>query len=266
MEELREKAKSIRKSIIAMLNNAGSGHTGGSLGMADVFTVLYFRVLADIHTKTGDRDRFILSNGHICPVWYATLAEAGFLKKDELNTLRKINSRLQGHPASTDLPLVEISTGSLGQGICAAVGLALGYRMQGKKSRVYVCLGDGEMQEGSVWEALMAAGHYRLGNLIAFLDRNCVQQAGNTEEMIGLEPLKKKIEAFNWSVIGADGHDFTDILSAFKKAQQSPKPAFIIFRTHMGKGVSFILDRFEWHGKAPSEEQMKKALREIENV
>jgi transketolase len=249
-----------------MLHKAGSGHTGGSLGMTDVFTALYFKVFdKSIHSEKEDRTRFILSNGHINPVWYATLAEAGFIPKEELMTLRQINSRLQGHPANKELPLVELSTGSLGQGFPAAVGLAIGYKMDSKKSKVYVCLGDGEMQEGSVWEALMATAHYKLNNLIAFLDRNMVQQAGKTEEMIALEPLKEKLEAFNWTVFEANGHDFNEILNAFEKADNNTKgPSFIIFHTHMGQGVSFVLDNFEWHGKAPNDEQMQQALKEIE--
>jgi transketolase len=265
MDELKLKAKSIRISILRMLNKAGSGHTGGSLGMTDVFTALYFRVLKDIHTEKEDRDRFILSNGHINPVWYATLAEADFIKKEELMTLRQMDSRLQGHPANREFPLVELSTGSLGQGFPAAVGLAIGYRMDKKQSKVYVGLGDGELQEGSVWEAFMAAGHYKLDNLIAFIDRNMVQQSGKTEEMISLEPLKHKLEAFNWYVIEANGHDFHNILSAFDHAKKKG-PSCIIFHTHMGQGVSFMKDNFEWHGKAPNEEQMNQAIKEIEDV
>jgi len=264
MEELKQKAQNVRINIIKMLNKAGSGHTGGSLGMADVFTALYFRIFRNIHTDKQDRDRFILSNGHINPVWYATLAEAGFIAKDELMTLRQIDSRLQGHPANHDLPLVEISTGSLGQGISAAVGLALGYKMDKKNSRIFVSVGDGEMDEGSVWEALMAAGHYKLDNLTAFVDRNMIQQGGKTEEMMSLEPLKEKINAFNWHVIEADGHNFETILNAFDEAKKiKGKPSFIIFNTHMGKGVSYVLDNYQWHGKAPSDEQMQQAISEL---
>jgi transketolase len=265
MDELSLKAKSIRKNILVMLNKAGSGHTGGSLGMADVFTVLYFKVLQNIHTEQQDRDRFILSNGHINPVWYATLAEANFLSQQELLSLRQVNSRLQGHPANKELPLVEISTGSLGQGFPAAVGLALGYKIDKKQSKIYVGLGDGELQEGSMWEAFMAAAHYKLDNLIAFIDRNWVQQSGKTEDMMALEPLKKKLEAFNWNVIEADGHNLKDIQSAFEKAQKTKgKPSVIIFKTEMGKGVSFINGSYEWHGVAPSDEQMQQGLKDLE--
>ena len=266
VEELKEKARTIRKNIIRMTHKAGSGHTGGSLGMADIFTALYFSVL--LHKKDNPewegRDRFILSNGHICPVWYATLAEAGYIPKEDLLTLRQLGSKLQGHPANIDLPIVELSTGSLGQGVCAAVGLAIGYKLDKKKNTIYVGLGDGEMQEGSVWEALMAAAHYKLNNLIAFVDRNWQQQGGRTKEMIGLEPLKAKLEAFNWTVYEADGHDFGEILGAFKKAKDNSKgPSIILFTTVMGKGVSFMENDFGWHGKAPDDKQEKQALKEL---
>lgn len=267
IEGLKQYAREIRKNIIIMLNKAGSGHTGGSLGMADVFTSLYFHVFnKNIHNiSTADRDRFILSNGHICPVWYATLAEAGFLKKEDLLTLRQVNSRLQGHPANHELPLVEISTGSLGQGFPASVGLALGYKMDNKKSNVFVSLGDGELEEGSIWESFMAASHYKLDNLIAFVDRNMIQQGGMTEKMMALEPLKEKILSFNWNVIESDGHDFGKIIDAFEKSKRrNGKPNMIIFHTHMGEGVSFVYDNFEWHGKAPDAEQTKIALTELE--
>lgn len=264
--DLSKKATEIRKSIVLMLNKAGSGHTGGSLGMADVFSALYFKVFdKNIHNLShADRDRFILSNGHICPVWYATLAEAGFIKKEELMTLRQVNSKLQGHPANHDMPILEISTGSLGQGFPAAVGLALGYKMDKKKSNVFVSLGDGELEEGSIWEALMAASHYKLNNLIAFVDRNMIQQGGKTEEMMSLEPLTDKFAAFGWDVIDCDGHDFDMIIAAFEKARESTvRPTMIIFKTHMGQGVSFVYDNFEWHGKAPDGEQVKIALKEL---
>lgn len=263
--DLKKIAKEIRKSIIIMLNKAKSGHTGGSLGMADVFTVLYFEILKNIHNlDVDDRDRFILSNGHICPVWYATLAEKVFIKKEELLTLRQINSRLQGHPVNHDFEFAEISTGSLGQGINAGVGLALGYKMDNKKSKIYVSMGDGELNEGSVWEAFMFASHYKLNNLIVFIDRNFVQQSGKTEEMMSLEPLNKKFESFGFNVIETDGHNLNEIESAFLKCQNSTKPNVIIFKTILGKGVSFIENNYEWHGVAPNDEQMKLALQEIE--
>ncbi len=263
IEELRDKAFAIRRSVVRMIANAGSGHVGGSLGMADVFTALYFSVLKHDPARPGwdEQDRFILSNGHICPVWYATLAEAGYLPREELMTLRQLGTRLQGHPANKELPIVGLSTGSLGQGISAAVGLALGYRMDKRKSRVYVGLGDGEMQEGSVWEALMAAGHYRLANLTAFVDRNMVQQSGKTEEILCLEPLRKKLEAFNWKVFEADGHDFEQVIGVFERAKRNRKgPSFIIFRTVMGKGVGFMEHDFKWHGTPPDDDVAKRAL------
>lgn len=260
--DLLEKSRQIRISIIKMLEKAGSGHTGGSLGMADVFAALYFRVAKDIHTTKVGRDRFILSNGHICPVWYATLAEAGFIKKEELLTLRQTGSRLQGHPVNHDFPFAELSTGSLGQGFPAAVGLALGYKMDKHKGKIYVSLGDGELQEGSIWEAFMAASNYKLDNLIAFIDRNMVQQSGKTEEMMALEPLAEKIASFGWQVIEADGHDFDAILAGFEKAGEKG-PSCIIFQTKMGKGVSFIEDKFEWHGVAVNSEQASLALKEL---
>ena len=262
-EMLQERALSIRTSVVRMIHGAGSGHVGGSLGMADVFTALYFSVLSHKPEQPDwpERDRLIVSNGHICPVWYATLAEAGYLRKEELMTLRKLGSRLQGHPANKELPLVEISTGSLGQGVSAAVGLALGTRMDRRSQRVYCCLGDGEMQEGSVWEALMAAGHYKLANLTAFVDRNMVQQNGRTEDVIGLEPLRKKLEAFRWTVFEADGHDFEQILDAFGKAKRNTEgPSFIIFNTVMAKGVPFMENDFKWHGTPPDDGVAKRAL------
>ncbi|MBN2422874.1 transketolase [Candidatus Woesearchaeota archaeon] len=266
IEDLEVKSKSIRLNILKMLNKAGSGHTGGSLGMADVFTALYFGdILKRNNENIQESDRFILSNGHICPVWYSALAEAGYIPKEELLSIRKLGSRLQGHPANHNLPIVEISTGSLGQGVCAAVGLALGYKLDKKDHKVFVCLGDGEMEEGSVWEALMAAAHHKLNNLIAFVDRNMLQQGGKTEEMMSLNSLKEKIKAFNWTAIEADGHNFKEILEAFEKAKNNKeRPSFIIFNTHMGQGVSFILDDFKWHGVAPDDEQLEKALKEIQ--
>ena len=262
MDDTRQKANNIRISIVRMLNSAGSGHTGGSLGMADVFSVLYAKILKDPHSANPDRDRFILSNGHINPVWYAALAEFGFIPKQELSTLRKIGSRLQGHPSSHDLKLVEIPTGSLGQGIGAAAGLALGLKMDDSKSKVYVGLGDGEMQEGSVWEALMAAAHYKLNNLVAFLDRNSIQQGGKTEDMLALEPLKEKVVSFGWHCIEADGHDHTAIEDSLKT--ETDKPLFIIFNTHLGKGVDFVLDNFKWHGKAMTDDELTDALKQLE--
>ena len=261
---LHEHARNIRRNVVRMTHAAGSGHPGGSLGMADVFAALYFRVMCfrPENPLWEGRDRFILSNGHICPVWYATLAECGAIPKEELLTLRKLGSRLQGHPANVDFPLAELATGSLGQGFPASVGLALANRLNHREGRVFVSLGDGELQEGSCWEAFMAAAHYKLGNLTAFIDRNGQQQAGRTEEMLALEPLADKLRAFGWHVIEADGHDIGRILEAFRAASETG-PNVIIFRTVMGKGVSFMEHNFEWHGTVPSDEQLKRALEEL---
>ena len=265
MDNLKQYAKNIRIKILKMLHKAKSGHTGGSLGMADVFTVLYYKVInQNVFSKDSDRDRFILSNGHICPVWYATLSELGKIPEVELMKLREINSMLQGHPVNHNMDFVELATGSLGQGISAAVGLAKGYKMDNKQSKVYVSLGDGEMQEGSVWEALMAASHYKLNNLVAFLDRNMIQQGGSTEDMLSLEPLKDKIESFGWNVIESDGHDLEKIEIAFSQAKQNnEKPSFIIFKTHIGQGVSFMKDGYKWHGMPPNDQQLIDALKEL---
>jgi transketolase len=266
MEDLKETARQIRIKIVKMLHKAKSGHTGGSLGMTDIFTALYFGdiINKNIFSKNEDRDRFILSNGHICPVWYATLAQNGYLKDEELMTLRDVNSRLEGHPVNHGFDVVELPTGSLGQGISAAVGLAYGYKMDNKKSNVFVGLGDGEMNEGSVWEALMAGAHYKLDNLIAFVDRNHIQQGGKTEDMMKLDPLNEKVKAFGWNVIETDGHDFDSIKEAFNKAKENKNgPSFIIFKTHIGKGVSFMEDGYEWHGMPPNDDQLQKALIEL---
>ena len=262
--QLAVKAREIRKSIIRMLTRAGSGHTGGSLGMADVFTTLFFDT---INMDSGDvtaKDRFIFSNGHICPVWYATLAEKGWIKKEELMTLRQLGSRLQGHPSRHDFPFAEISAGSLGQGFLAAVGLALAMKRDKSPYKVYASLGDGELDEGSIWEAAMAAGKYQLGNLIAFVDVNRQQQAGTTDQLMPLEPLAGKWAAFNWHVIEADGHDFSDIKKAFMEAKQQKKPSVILFKTHMGKGVPDWEDKYAWHGVSPTEQQAEYALKALE--
>ena len=259
--DLKQHAKNIRINILKMTHAAGSGHTGGSLGVADVFAAFYGKVLKQDKNNAKKGDRFVLSNGHICPVWYAALAEFGRIPEKELLTLRKLGSRLQGHPSNKDLPFAELATGSLGQGVCAAVGLALAYKMDKKKDHIYCSMGDGELQEGSVWEAFMAAHHYDLDNITFFIDRNYIQQSGKTEDLIKIEPLKEKLEAFKLKYIEADGHDFDSILKAFEKAKKGP--SVINFRTHIGQGVSFIKDKFEWHGKAPDDEQLKKALEEV---
>lgn len=251
-----------------MLVHAGSGHSAGPLGMADVFTALYFNILKH-DPKNPDwiyRDRFILSNGHICPVVYAAMANAGYFSKKELMTLRKLGTRLQGHPHNLALPGIENSAGPLGQGISVACGVAMAAKMDKKRFRVYCSLGDGEINEGQPWEAFMFAAKNRLDNLCAFVDRNYIQIDGNTKDVMPLDPLKKKTEAFGWHTMEIDGHDFKQILSAFEKAKKvKGKPVMILIKTTPGKGVSFMEGKHEWHGKPPTAEQAKIALAELQH-
>ncbi|MEM4255117.1 MAG: transketolase [Candidatus Norongarragalinales archaeon] len=268
IKRLKLKANDIRQDIIHMVTQAQSGHPGGPLGLADVFACLYFNVLNHDPQKPlwKDRDRLILSNGHVCPVRYSTMAEAGYFPKEELLTFRKINSRLQGHPSRVDMPSLESSNASLGQGLGIAIGMALAARLDGRKNFVFCSLSDGECEEGSTWEAAMFAAKYKLDNLIAFVDRNKKQIDGDTEKIMPLEPFAGKWKAQNWNVIEADGHDFSQILSAFASAKKNfgkRKPTVIIFKTTMGKGVSFMEGNFEWHGKPPSPEQGQQALAEL---
>ncbi len=264
---LKETAKKIRVSIVEMLCEAGSGHSGGSLSMADVFSYLYFSDALNLDPKDPkkkDRDRVVLSKGHACPVLYAALAHKGYFDLSHLNTLRKYGSILQGHPDMNKVPGVEISTGSLGQGLSAAVGMALGARLDGLDSNVFVILGDGECNEGQVWEAAMSAAHYNLGNLIAIVDKNGLQIDGFTKDIMNSEPMDKKWSAFGWEVIAIDGHDFSEIDAAIKKAvQQKDKPVCIIANTTKGKGVSFMENQCGWHGKTPSIEEKEKAICDI---
>ncbi|AEF95373.1 Transketolase [Desulfotomaculum nigrificans CO-1-SRB] len=263
---LQERAKTIRRYIISMLGEAGSGHPGGSLSAADIVTVLFFDTmkLDPKNPHWPGRDRFVLSKGHAAPVLYAALAERGFFEKDELLTLRKLGSRLQGHPDMKKLPGVEMSTGSLGQGLSAAMGMALGLRLDGGEQRVYVLLGDGEVQEGQVWEAAMAAGHFKLDNLTAFLDYNNLQIDGPVDVVMDVAPLPEKWRAFGWHVIEIDGHDIAQILAAIEEAKSTKgKPTMIIARTVKGKGVSFMENQVGWHGNAPKPEQVQQALEEL---
>ncbi len=263
---LKEKAKDIRRHIINMLSEAGSGHPGGSLSIADLVTALYFAVLKvdPDNPRWEERDRFVLSKGHACPVLYGALAEAGFFPVEELKTLRKIDSRLQGHPDMRKTPGVEMSTGSLGQGLAAANGMALAGKLDQRDYRVYVVLGDGEVNEGMVWEAAMAAAHYGLDNLTAFLDYNGLQIDGPVEEVMGTDPLAEKWAAFGWHVLTIDGHDFAEILAAVKEAKKTKgQPTMIIANTIKGRGVSFMEDEVGWHGKAPDKEQTSQALAEL---
>lgn len=265
---LENKSRAIRADILRSITEAGSGHTGGSLGLADLFTVLYFHLLRH---KPGapqweDRDRLILSIGHVAPVLYATLAHSGYFPVEELMTLRKLGSRLQGHPGRDHgLPGIELSAGSLGQGLSVAVGMALTAKADKKSWRVYSMHGDGEMQEGSVWEAAMSAAHYKLDNLIAFIDRNGLQIDGRTSDVMDIEPLDKKWRAFGWQVIQCDGHNHRQIIDSVEYAQKvKEKPSVIILKTIMGKGVKSIENDYRWHGKAPLREELEGFLRELE--
>ncbi|MDD4169717.1 MAG: transketolase [Desulfotomaculaceae bacterium] len=266
IEELQKKAKEIRKHIIKMLGEAGSGHPGGSLSAADIVTTLYFHELRLDPSRPDwpDRDRFVLSKGHAAPVLYAALAERGFFPVEELMTLRKLGSRLQGHPDMRKLPGVEMSTGSLGQGLAAANGMALAGRLDQRDYRVYVMLGDGELDEGMVWEAAMAAAHYQLDHVVAFVDHNGFQIDGPITEVMSPEPVADKWRAFGWHVININGHDFKQILDALAEAKTvKGKPTMIVAETIKGKGVSFMENQVNWHGVAPKPDEVQRALAEL---
>lgn len=270
LEKLQQKAKEIREDIIKMLLTAGSGHSAGPLGMADVFTALYFGGVMNYDPKNPnweDRDRLILSNGHICPVLYSTLAHAGFFPKEELMTLRKLGSRLQGHPEKERLPGVETTSGPLGSGLAQAAGIALAAKMDGKKFRVFCITSDAEHQEGNHWEAVMFAGKYNLANLTALVDRNNIQISGFTEDVMPLEPLRAKYEAFNWSVLQVDGHNIEAIIDAVNMARAiHENPTVIICRTIPGKGVEFMENLPEWHGKPPNLGEAIEALAQLRTL
>lgn len=260
-------ANTLRQDIVRMLSEAKSGHPAGSLGLADVFAAIYFSALHHDPKKPDwpERDRFVLSNGHVCPALYASLANAGYFPKEKLLTLRKLGSQLQGHPHRGSLPGIENSSGPLGQGISMAVGMAIVSKRENKGWRVYSVMGDGEMNEGQVWEALLLAAKYKLGNLIAVIDRNNIQIDGTSDDVLPLEPLAGKLRSFGWNTLEIDGNDITAILGAFESAKKSAdKPTAIIAKTVPGKGVSFIEGKFEWHGKTPSPEQVAQALKELE--
>ncbi len=262
LQELKYKANAIRQDIISMLLAAGSGHSAGPLDMADVFAALYFSVLKHNpqNPQWDGRDRLVLSAGHICPVLYATLAEAGYFSKDELMTLRKLGTRLHGHPHLGSLPGVENSSGPLGQGISQAVGIALGLRLDHRHNHVYCVMGDGEHNEGQVWEALMFAGKERLHNLTAIVDRNNIQIDGFTENVMPLENFRAKYEAFNWHVLEIDGHNIQQIIDACLEASAIyEKPTCIIAHTVAGKGVDYMEERFEWHGIPPGAQDVTGA-------
>lgn len=265
VQELQGIAREMRRDIVSMIAEAGSGHPGGSLSSVEILAALYFSVMRHDPSNPAwpDRDRFIESKGHACPVIYTALARSGYFPVEELKTFRKINSRLQGH-AHVKTPGVEMSSGSLGQGLSFGVGTALAARLDGRETGVYVLLGDGECEEGEIWEAAMAAAHYKLENLVAIVDRNGVQNDRHTEEVTDLEPFADKWRAFGWRVSEIDGHDVGAVVQSLKDARPGHgQPTVIIARTVKGKGVSFMENSAEWHGKAPNKEQLELALREL---
>ncbi len=266
---LEEMANTVREDIIAMLVEAGSGHSAGPLGMADVFTAFYFHILNHNPKKPewSERDRLILSNGHICPVRYATMARAGYFPLKELSTLRKLGTRLQGHPHRTSLPGVETTSGPLGSGLSQSIGMALAARLDNKKHRIYAFLSDGEHDSGNTWEAVLFAGKNRLNNVTALIDRNNIQIDGYTENIMPLESLREKYEAFRWHVIEIDGHNMEQIVDAANEAKAIyEKPTVIIAHTIPGKGVSFMERDYLWHGKPPKPEEAKLALAELRTL
>ena len=265
--EMQTMAKKLRRHIVTMIGRAGSGHPGGSLSTVEILITLYFKVLRynPQDPQWQHRDRFILSKGHAAPALYATLAESGYFPVEELSTLRQLGSRLQGHTDRTLTPGVEMSAGSLGQGLSFGIGTALAGRLDSRQYRVYVLLGDGECNEGQVWEAAISAAHFKLDNLTAIVDRNQQQIDGWTYNIMDTEPFDKKWQAFGWHTIVVDGHDFPQLIEAFQQAQQvKGKPTVIIARTTKGKGVSFMENNLDFHGKAPNPEQVATALKELE--
>ena len=268
IKSLKKKAINIRKEILTMLSAAGSGHTGGSLSMVEILVTLYHCVMRHDPKKPDwpDRDIFILSKGHGCPALYTLLADCGYFPKGELATLRKLGTRLQGHPQK-GLPGIETSSGSLGQGLSIANGMAMAARLDKRKKRVYCMLGDGELNEGQVWEAIMTAAHYNLDNLCAIVDYNKYCIDGPIEDIMGVEPLPEKWNSFGWHVIDIDGHNFESLIEAFDKAEKvKGKPSVIIAHTVKGKGVSFIECDNKWHGTTPKKEELAKAIEELDEA
>jgi transketolase len=264
--ELEKMAKQLRRDVITMISTAGSGHPGGSLSAADIVTALYFKVMKHNpkDPRWPERDRFVLSKGHAAPILYAALAECGYFPVEELATLRKLGSRLQGHTDRTLTPGVEMSAGSLGQGLSYGIGMAMAGRLDKQGYRVYVLLGDGECDEGQVWEAAMFAPHHRLDNITAIVDHNDLQLDGRVCDIMALEPLTDKWRAFNWNVLEIDGHNMGEILKALARAGETRgKPTVIIAHTIKGKGVSFMEGNVDFHGKAPNAEQTAQALKEL---
>jgi transketolase len=265
--ELKEIAKKLRRHVITMTATAGSGHPGGSLSAADIITALYFKVLRHKpeNPQWSERDRFILSKGHAAPILYAALAETGYFPVAELATLRKLDSRLQGHADSKFTPGVEMSAGSLGMGLSFSIGIGLAARLDSKNYRTYVLLSDGECEEGQTWEAALSAAHFKLDNLTAIVDYNGMQLSGWTRDIMNLEPFARKWKSFGWHTIDIDGHDFDQILSAYQGAERiKGKPTVIVARTTKGKGVSFMENNVAFHGKAPTWEEAERALKELE--
>ena len=267
--ELMKTANEVRKGIVTAVHSAKSGHPGGSLSAADIYTYLYFEEMNidPKDPKKADRDRFVLSKGHTAPGYYSTLAHRGFFPVEDLTTLRKVGSYLQGHPDMKHIPGVDMSSGSLGQGISAAVGMAISAKLSNDDYRVYTLLGDGEIQEGQVWEASMLAGHRKLDNLVVIVDNNNLQIDGKITDVNSPYPIDKKFEAFNFHVINIDGNDFDQIEAAFKEARETKgMPTAIIAKKIKGKGVSFMEDQAGWHGKAPNDEQYAQAMEELEKA
>lgn len=267
IEELRQKAQAIRKHIIEMLANSGSGHPGGSLSCTEIITALYFNILKhDPKNPSWDeRDRFVMSKGHCCPAQYAGMAESGYFPKEELLTLRKIGSRLQGHLDRQRLPGLDASTGSLGMGLSISVGMAIAAKLDKNDFRSYCLMGDGEQDEGNVWEAVMSAAHFKLDNLCAIIDVNGIQLDGFTKDVMNTEPLEDKYGAFGWHIIKINGNKMEDVVDALNEAKNiKEKPTAILAYTVKGKGVSFMENNYEWHGKAPNKEEAEKAIKEIE--
>ena len=266
IKKLEEIARNVRIGIIESTYNAKSGHPGGSLSIADIITVLYFNQMNidEKDPKSKSRDRLVLSKGHVAPALYSVLAERGFFDKEELKNLRKLGYMLQGHPDMRHIPGVDMSTGSLGQGLSVANGMALASKLNHEGVRVYCICGDGEIQEGQVWEAAMSSSHYKLGNLCLIVDNNNLQIDGKVNEVMSIYPIDEKLRSFGFEVINIDGHDMNQIIAAFNKAKEiKGKPTAIIAKTIKGKGVSFMENEASWHGKAPKEEEYKKAIEEL---
>lgn len=254
--ELKEISKEVRKNILLQIYSAQSGHPGGALSCADILTTIYFKTM-------NEGDKFVLSKGHASAALYAVLAEKGIIEKEVLTSFRKLNSKLQGHPSLLKLSGVDVSSGSLGQGLSVANGMALAFKLDKKENDVYVVLGDGEIQEGQVWEAMMTASHYNLNNVIAFLDYNKLQIDGSNDEVMKVAPVKEKFESFGWYVQEIDGHNFDEISMAIENAKKQDRPSMIVANTIKGKGVLFMENQCGWHGKAPNQEQYEQAMEEL---